>query len=170
VVSKAERGNQGVFWSSVGEARDERCGVVRFATVVLIEERLGVGGEGGFSTSRVLLAGLDKFTLGDRAGRGTCGSDWCVLVGEAGLIGTDATGGPSGLDRMTGEDVSVATLPVRSTPGAALTRVPFTPVSYRRPEELEPSGLIHGSLVAVLDTGVREQAIVSFEATPRTAA
>jgi len=37
VVAKAEYGNQGVFWRPVGEARDEWCGVVRFATVVLIK-------------------------------------------------------------------------------------------------------------------------------------
>jgi len=170
VVSKAEHGNQGVFWRPVGEARDERCGVVRFATVVLIEERLGVGGKGGSSTSRALLTGLDEITLSERLGRGTHRSGWCVLVGEAGLIGTDATGRPSGLDRMTGEDVSVAPFPVPSTPSAALTRVPVTPVGYRRPEEFEPSGLVHRPLVAVLDTGVRKQAIVSFEATPRTTA
>jgi len=57
---------------------------------------------------------------------------------------------------MTGKDVSVAPFPVRSTPGAALTGVPFTPIGYRRPEKLEPSGPIHGSLVVVLDTSVRE--------------
>jgi len=34
VVAKAEYGNQGVSWRPVGEARDERCGVVRFATVL----------------------------------------------------------------------------------------------------------------------------------------
>jgi len=80
VVAKAEYGNQGVFWRPVGEARDEWCGVVRFATVVLIEKRPGVGGEGGFSTSQTLLPGLDEFPLGKRAGRGTRRFNWCALV------------------------------------------------------------------------------------------
>jgi hypothetical protein len=39
VVSKAERGNYDVLWRPVGEARNKRSGIVRFATVVLIEER-----------------------------------------------------------------------------------------------------------------------------------